>query len=71
MFLFVCVCQDSVICVDDQTASPLKEPEKMKTQKPLRSLNDVLGKAAPPGKASSGSFYSFLLTKTVISRFIL
>lgn len=64
MFLFVCVCQDSVICVDDQTASPLKEPEKMKTQKPLRSLNDVLGKAAPPGKASSGSFYSFLLAKT-------
>lgn len=60
MFLFVCVCQDSVICVDDQTASPLKEPEKMKTQKPLRSLNDVLG------KASSGSFYSFLLAKTVI-----
>uniref|UniRef100_A0AAZ1XQ21 AAA+ ATPase domain-containing protein n=1 Tax=Oreochromis aureus TaxID=47969 RepID=A0AAZ1XQ21_OREAU len=47
--------KDSVICVDDQTASPLKEPEKMKTQKPLRSLNDVLGKAAPPGKASSGS----------------
>ncbi|XP_003452864.2 ATPase family AAA domain-containing protein 5 isoform X1 [Oreochromis niloticus] len=50
-----CDDEDSVICVDDQTASPLKEPEKMKTQKPLRSLNDVLGKAAPPGKASSGS----------------
>ncbi|XP_039908175.1 ATPase family AAA domain-containing protein 5 isoform X1 [Simochromis diagramma] len=50
-----CEDEDSVICVDDQTASPLKEPEKMKTQKPLRSLNDVLGKAAPPGKASSGS----------------
>lgn len=50
-----CEDEDSVICVDDQTASPLKEPEKMKTQKPLRSLNDVLGKAVPPGKASSGS----------------
>lgn len=50
-----CDDEDSVICVDDQTASPLKEPEKMKTQKPLRSLNDVLGKATPPGKASSGS----------------
>ncbi|XP_039978836.1 ATPase family AAA domain-containing protein 5 isoform X2 [Xiphias gladius] len=46
-----CENEDSVICLeDDQTATPQKAPEKSKNQKPLRSLNDVLGKAAPPGK---------------------
>ncbi|XP_069005351.1 ATPase family AAA domain-containing protein 5 [Embiotoca jacksoni] len=47
--------EDSVICVEeDETAAPQKAPEKSKTQKPLRSLNDVLGKAASSGsKAAS------------------
>lgn len=40
--------QDSVICLgEDQTA-----PEKSKTQKPLRTLNEVLGKASSVGKES-------------------
>lgn len=41
-------CQDSVICLEeDQTATLQTAPEKNKTQKSLRSLNDVLGKASP------------------------
>ncbi len=44
-------CQDSIICVEeDQTAAPQTAPEKSKTQKSLRSLNDVLGKAVPGNK---------------------
>lgn len=38
--------QDSVICLEEEQTAP----EKSKTQKPLRSLNEVLGKAAPAGK---------------------
>ncbi|KAM4598279.1 ATPase family AAA domain-containing protein 5 [Polymixia lowei] len=39
--------EDSVICLeDDQSATA----QKSKSQKQLRSLNDVLGKAAPVGK---------------------
>ncbi|GLD66733.1 ATPase family AAA domain-containing protein 5-like protein [Lates japonicus] len=46
-----CENEDSVICLEeDQTATPQTAPEKSKTQKPLRSLNDVLGKPAPAGK---------------------
>ncbi|XP_040919158.1 ATPase family AAA domain-containing protein 5 [Toxotes jaculatrix] len=46
-----CENEDSVICMeDDQTEPPQAAPEKSKNQKPLRSLNDVLGKAAPAGK---------------------
>ncbi|XP_044186916.1 ATPase family AAA domain-containing protein 5 [Thunnus albacares] len=46
-----CEDEDSVICLEeDQTATPQTVPEKGKTQKHLRSLNDVLGKAAPVGK---------------------
>ncbi|XP_074552897.1 ATPase family AAA domain-containing protein 5 [Halichoeres trimaculatus] len=50
-----CEDEDSVICVDDdQPAPPKAKSEKLKTQKSLRSLNDVLGKAAPgPGSRIS------------------
>ncbi|KAG7504487.1 ATPase family AAA domain-containing protein 5-like [Solea senegalensis] len=42
-----CENEDSVICLeDDQSATSLKAPEKSKNRKPLRSLNDVLGKSA-------------------------
>nr|XP_057905227.1 ATPase family AAA domain-containing protein 5 isoform X2 [Doryrhamphus excisus] len=47
-----CEDEDSVICLDEEeTASPQNGQQKSKTQKSLRSLNDVLGKAtkAPPG----------------------
>lgn len=46
------VCQDSVICIEeDQTATPQQRaPGKGNTQKPLRSLNDVLGKATQAAK---------------------
>lgn len=44
-------CQDSVICMEeDQAAAPQTALEKSKPQKSLRSLNDVLGKAASVGK---------------------
>ncbi|KAF7221111.1 ATPase family AAA domain-containing protein 5 isoform X1 [Nothobranchius furzeri] len=42
--------EDSVVCVEDLTASPQKAPGKRKTQKLLRSLNDVLGKTTSAGK---------------------
>ncbi|XP_054463867.1 ATPase family AAA domain-containing protein 5 isoform X2 [Anoplopoma fimbria] len=43
-----CEDEDSVICLEkDQTATA---QEKSKTQKPLRSLNEVLGKASSVGK---------------------
>ncbi|XP_073351328.1 ATPase family AAA domain-containing protein 5 [Pagrus major] len=46
-----CEDEDSVICLEkDQTAAPQTALEKSKPQKSLRSLNDVLGKAAPVGK---------------------
>ncbi|XP_045897487.1 ATPase family AAA domain-containing protein 5 isoform X1 [Micropterus dolomieu] len=46
-----CENEDSVICLEeDQSASPQVAPEKSKTQKPLRSLMDVLGKPTPVGK---------------------
>lgn len=35
-------------------------PEKTKTQKALRSLNEVLGKAAPSGKATPGCYFFIL-----------
>ncbi|XP_023126606.2 ATPase family AAA domain-containing protein 5 [Amphiprion ocellaris] len=42
-----CEDEDSIICVEeDQTDAP----QKSTTQKPLRSLNDVLGKASLSGK---------------------
>uniref|UniRef100_UPI0037E7891F ATPase family AAA domain-containing protein 5 n=1 Tax=Semicossyphus pulcher TaxID=241346 RepID=UPI0037E7891F len=41
-----CEDEDSVICLEEDPTAP----EKSKTQKSLRSLNDVLGKAAPAGK---------------------
>lgn len=43
-----CEDEDSVICVEEtHAATPQSVPEKGKSQKSLRSLNDVLGKAAP------------------------
>ncbi|XP_054615183.1 ATPase family AAA domain-containing protein 5 [Dunckerocampus dactyliophorus] len=47
-----CEDEDSVICLEEEeTASPQIRQQKSKTQKSLRSLNDVLGKdtKAPPG----------------------
>ncbi|XP_056144448.1 ATPase family AAA domain-containing protein 5 [Lampris incognitus] len=47
-----CEDEDSLICLeDDQSASPQKVSLKGKSQKSLRSLNDVLGKAAPTNSA--------------------
>ena len=44
-------CQDSVICMEeDQAAASRTTLAKSKPQKSLRSLNDVLGKAASVGK---------------------
>uniref|UniRef100_A0A3Q3W4D4 Cyclic nucleotide-binding domain-containing protein n=1 Tax=Mola mola TaxID=94237 RepID=A0A3Q3W4D4_MOLML len=58
--LFGLFCQDSVICLEEaQTATPKTAPEKSKTQKSLRSLNDVLGKALTkpvPGSLSRSIF---------------
>ncbi|XP_029293538.1 ATPase family AAA domain-containing protein 5 [Cottoperca gobio] len=46
-----CEDEDSVICLeDDQTAAPQTAAGKRKTQKHLRSLNEVLGKATSVGK---------------------
>uniref|UniRef100_A0A3P9IY43 ATPase family AAA domain-containing protein 5 n=1 Tax=Oryzias latipes TaxID=8090 RepID=A0A3P9IY43_ORYLA len=42
-----CEDEDSVICLEDQSSSSQNAPEKKKPPKALRSLNDVLGKAAP------------------------
>ncbi|XP_021170315.2 ATPase family AAA domain-containing protein 5 isoform X2 [Fundulus heteroclitus] len=47
-----CEDEDSVICVEDLTSTPQSAPERTKAQKTLRSLNEVLGKAAAPGKES-------------------
>ncbi|KAM4717535.1 ATPase family AAA domain-containing protein 5 [Anableps anableps] len=47
--------ENSVVCIEDLTATPQSTPRKSKTQKTLRSLNEVLGKAVPPGKATPGS----------------
>nr|XP_020472089.1 ATPase family AAA domain-containing protein 5-like isoform X1 [Monopterus albus] len=46
-----CEDEDSVICIgENQTSTPQTAPEKSKSQKSLRSLNDVLGKAMPAPK---------------------
>ncbi|XP_039680984.1 ATPase family AAA domain-containing protein 5 [Perca fluviatilis] len=54
-----CEDEDSVICLEEhQTATPQTAPGKSKAQKPLRSLNEVLGKAKSVGqetKAVPGS----------------
>ncbi|XP_041634457.1 ATPase family AAA domain-containing protein 5 [Cheilinus undulatus] len=48
-----CEDEDSVICLEeDQTKTA---PEKRKTQKSLRSLNDVLGKAKPGSQDSKAT----------------
>lgn len=41
-----------MICLEDEVTAPAHEAtsEKLKAQKSLRSLNDVLGKAAPVEK---------------------
>ncbi|KAM9745967.1 ATPase family AAA domain-containing protein 5 [Menidia menidia] len=49
-----CEDEDSVICLEDTTTAQ-SAPEKSKAQRPLRSLNDVLGKAASSTKAVQGS----------------
>uniref|UniRef100_A0A3B3C6H7 ATPase family AAA domain containing 5a n=1 Tax=Oryzias melastigma TaxID=30732 RepID=A0A3B3C6H7_ORYME len=41
-----CDDEDSIICLEDQSTSSQDAPEKNKPPKALRSLNDVLGKAA-------------------------
>nr|WKN12651.1 Atad5a [Photocorynus spiniceps] len=59
-----CEDEDSVICLEeDQPASPRTAPGRRDTQKSLRSLNDVLGKATPVGKETkpvSGSKVALL-----------
>ncbi|XP_035471598.2 ATPase family AAA domain-containing protein 5 isoform X1 [Scophthalmus maximus] len=45
-----CENEDSVICLEDETAAAQTAPGKNKTQKPLRSLHEVLGKATAAGK---------------------
>ncbi|XP_044037648.1 ATPase family AAA domain-containing protein 5 isoform X2 [Siniperca chuatsi] len=51
-----CEDEDSVICLEeDQTVAPQTAPEKSKTQKPLRSLIDVLGKPTPVGKETKAA----------------
>uniref|UniRef100_A0A3Q2P5U0 ATPase family AAA domain containing 5a n=1 Tax=Fundulus heteroclitus TaxID=8078 RepID=A0A3Q2P5U0_FUNHE len=74
-----CEDEDSVICVEDLTSTPQSAPERTKAQKTLRSLNEVLGKAAAPGKepktvpglkaASSGQDRSARKVPAVISIF--
>ncbi|KAM9345886.1 ATPase family AAA domain-containing protein 5 [Symphorus nematophorus] len=68
-----CEDEDSVICLEDeQTAAPQTAPEKSKTQRSLRSLNDVLGKAkAVPGSkvASLGPEKTARKVSAVISIF--
>ncbi|KAM4531241.1 ATPase family AAA domain-containing protein 5 isoform 1-T2 [Odontesthes bonariensis] len=53
-------CEDevSVICIEDETAAPHSAPEKRKAQRPLRSLNDVLGKATPAAKETKAALGS-------------
>nr|WKN12652.1 Atad5a [Haplophryne mollis] len=59
-----CEDEDSVICLEeDHSASPQTAPGRRDTQKSLRSLNDVLGKATPVGKETkpvSGSKVALL-----------
>ncbi|XP_038132575.1 ATPase family AAA domain-containing protein 5 [Cyprinodon tularosa] len=43
-----CEDEDSVVCIQDLTAISQSQPEKTKSQKTLRSLNEVLGKVTPP-----------------------
>ncbi|XP_041830983.1 ATPase family AAA domain-containing protein 5 isoform X2 [Melanotaenia boesemani] len=71
-----CEDEDSVICVEDLSTSPQTPAEKSKTQKPLRSLNDVLGKATAATKeakahpvASLGQEKSARKVSAVISIF--
>lgn len=42
-----CEDEDSILCVEDGQESTQSAPENSKSKKGLRSLNDVLGKAAP------------------------
>ncbi|TKS91856.1 ATPase family AAA domain-containing protein 5 [Collichthys lucidus] len=71
-----CEDEDSIICLeDDKTATPQTASEKSKTQKSLRSLNDVLGKAkeakaVPSSKvASQGQEKTARKVSAVISIF--
>ncbi|XP_019120578.2 ATPase family AAA domain-containing protein 5 isoform X1 [Larimichthys crocea] len=71
-----CEDEDSIICLeDDKISTPQTAPEKSKTQKSLRSLNDVLGKAketkAVPGSkvASQGQEKTARKVSAVISIF--
>ncbi|KAM9843976.1 ATPase family AAA domain-containing protein 5 [Aulostomus maculatus] len=62
-----CENEDSIICLEKDKA----EPEKCKAQKPLRSLNDVLGKSTSLGKetrASPGSKVSSLNQEKIARR---
>ncbi|XP_023250976.1 ATPase family AAA domain-containing protein 5 [Seriola lalandi dorsalis] len=45
-----CENEDSIICLEDNETTRQTAQGKGKTQKPLRSLNDVLGKATTAGK---------------------
>nr|XP_033501420.1 ATPase family AAA domain-containing protein 5 [Epinephelus lanceolatus] len=45
-----CEDEDSVICLEDAQSTTPQAAGKTKTQKPLRSLNEVLGKAPSGGK---------------------
>ncbi|KAI3359926.1 hypothetical protein L3Q82_014278 [Scortum barcoo] len=51
-----CEDEDSVICLEeDVPTTPQTAPEKSKTQKPLRSLTDVLGKVTPASKETKAA----------------
>ncbi|XP_072225117.1 ATPase family AAA domain-containing protein 5 isoform X2 [Leuresthes tenuis] len=53
-----CEDEDSVICLEDETAATHSAREKRKAQRPLRSLNDVLGKATPAAKETKAALGS-------------
>ncbi|XP_037544266.1 ATPase family AAA domain-containing protein 5 [Nematolebias whitei] len=62
-----CEDEDSLICVEDLTSTPQGSPGKSKTQKPLRSLNDVLGKVKDT-KTVAGSKVASLSQETCSRR---
>ncbi|KAF0032608.1 hypothetical protein F2P81_014898 [Scophthalmus maximus] len=66
-----CENEDSVICLEDETAAAQTAPGKNKTQKPLRSLHEVLGKATAAGckVASLGPEKSARKVSAVVSIF--
>uniref|UniRef100_A0A3B4YSN4 ATPase family AAA domain containing 5a n=1 Tax=Seriola lalandi dorsalis TaxID=1841481 RepID=A0A3B4YSN4_SERLL len=66
-----CENEDSIICLEDNETTRQTAQGKGKTQKPLRSLNDVLGKATTAGSkvASLGQEKTARKVSAVISIF--